>query len=712
MGKRTYRGWGLTVMATLALQACGGGGGGGTPSDNAGGNGLATPSSSAHAQGTVYDADTGLPLADVTLEIDGQSITTDRQGRFDLETKANRSVDVHATLNGYAEGQARMKVDSHGGNVTLMLPPAGASTTLDIAAGGNAGLSGSTALVTLAPSSLVDGADLAASGTVKVMLTAIDLAAQAGAMPGGYRIEEGRAIESFGAIQVKLSDARTNKPLRLAKDKKATIRIPVKTRASDLPGSLPLYYFKDSTGEWTQEGGATLHGDATAGYYYEGEVGHFSTWSVNRPIADTVFVQGCVRDANNGIPTGPVSITADGLDYSGQTQTNMATDGSFELALKRNARVQLVAQASQRNSVAVMPAPSASDIDLRGQCLSLSTPPAQVAIVQQPTALAPVVEGSPVLLAVNARAAGPLHFQWRRDSADLPGQNGPLLALPPVSLSDNGAKFSVVVSSGPGNAVTSQTFTLTVRPRDQVDPVQALKTLSEGLAMVLPLSLSAATTVKLGLSFTMLPPKLACSAGTVSALSLGGQPVTGGELLPFDVPHQIDATFAACKPKLVALPELNDSLTGSVSSNFIVSGADFTLSGSTQMTGLTDNTRGLRVSGGFDSSFSFSGLVVTPVPGATLTHLNGNGGNTLTFVGGQVEATRSLAGNSGVVTFQDLRFTLNGIAYVISGTFSLPGQATDKVLLQTEGKQDIARLLFDAATKAPYVEVIGEVPAF
>lgn len=709
MGKHTYLRWSLTVAATLALQACGGGGGG-SPSDNPG-NALATPANNAHAQGTVYDADTGLPLAGVTLQIDDRSVTTDRQGQFDLATTANRSLDVHASLNGYADGQARMDLDSHGANLVLMLPRAGTSTTLNVATGGSAGLSGSTARVTLTPSSLVDaGSRLAASGTVKVSLTAIDLAAQPGALPGGYRIGEGRTIESFGAIQVKLSDAVTGKPLQLAEGKTATIRIPVKTRTGELPANIQLYYFKDGASGWVQEGGALLQGDATNGYYYEGTVSHFSTWSANRAIAGTVAVRGCVRDANNGIPTGPVSIVAEGLDYSGQTQANMAADGSFELALKPNARAQLVAHAAQRNSPSLTPAPSSTDTDLREQCLILSTPPAQIEITQQASTELTVLENSPVLLKVNARAAGPLRYQWRRDEADLPGQNAPVLALRSVGLNDNGAKFSVVVGSG--NSVLTRDFILKVKPLVNQTPLQTLKTLSEGLAMVLPLSLSAATTVKLGLNLSMLSRDQACSTGTVETLRLAGKDVEGGEKLPWDVTHQIDATFAACTPKFITIPELNDSLTGSMTSSFRLSG-DLTLVGATEMNGLTDNTRGLRVSGRFDAFFGFTGLMVTPTAGATLTHLTSKGGgNTLTITGGQVEASLGAVHTSGSVTFHDLRFVLHGVPYVISGTFSLPGQATDKVVLQTADKQAIAQLLFDAATMTPRVEITGEVPAF
>lgn len=713
MRKQACYRWSFTVAASLALQACGGGGGGSSGENN---NPVVTPSSStAHAQGVVYDADTGQPLRNVTVQIDGKSVTTDIHGEFDLEADGNQSLDVRATLPGYAEGQARMDLGGKGGNIAINLAPVGKTSTLSIATGGTVGLSGSTAQVTLPAAGLVDASSGdAATGNVKVTLTAIDPAAEPGSMPGGYLSSDidHPLIESFGAIQVKLNDVGTGKPLQLASGQTATIRIPVKTRSADLPASIPLYYLKDSTGRWVQEGNAQLRGDATSGYYYEGQVSHFSTWNADRPIAQTVVVEGCVRDASGHIPAGPVTVTAEGLDYSAQARVNMDAEGGFTLPIKRMARARLSASTFKLGSPAIVLEPATDNIR-PGQCLTLGTPPAQPVILQQPMALTPLVESSRAVLSVSAQGPGPLRYQWRRNGENLPGQNMPTLALPPLNRNeDNGAKYSVVIRNG-ANSVTSSDFTLNITPLTSAQQQLALKTLVEGMAMVLPLSISAAATVRFSLPLSMLPPDQVCATGTIAAASLDGGIVRGGEVITLEGQHEIQTTFSNCMPKFVTLTAFNDTLSGSVVSTFFFDKENSTLVNTAKLVALTDVTRGLRVSGSFASGYVVTGLLVTPTVGATITHLGSGGGpdNTLTFTGGNMVATLVLGGKSGTVTFQDLSFTVGGVGYVLSGSFSLPGQATDEVVLKSGGKP-IAQMLFDESKGGQYGKVTGTLPAF
>lgn len=710
MRKHTCRRWGLTVAATLALQACGGGGG----SSGDTGNNPVVPTESAHAQGTVYDASTGQVLANVTIELNGETVTTDKQGQFDLKTVANQSVNVRATLPGYTEGQARLDVGAQGGSVAISLPPVGQTTTLDIATGGSVSLPGSAnARVTLPASSLADAAsNLAASGTVNVSLTAIDPAAQPDAMPGGYLAADGTTIESFGAIQVKLSDARTGKALQLAAGKTATIRIPVRTRTSDLPAEIQLYSFNSGSGQWELAPGskAQLHGDDVNGHYYEGTVSHFSTWDAARPIAGSVTVQGCVRDEAENIPPAPVSITAEGLDYSGQTRVNMAADGSFILSVKSNARVRLTASGARLNSTAATVTTGTSKVDLSRQCLVLSAPPVQPEITQQPDALTPVVVGKPALLAVSARGTGLLRYQWHRGPVDLLGQTAPVLPLSAVTMDDDGAEFSVTVTNGQGGSKTSAPFKLRVMSQD----MYALKTLTEGIAMTLPLSISAAATGRFSLlpiSITMLAPSDVCGSGELRELLFDDKVVVGGEKVVPVVPHELQVDFAACAPKLATGNAAGDVLDGKVVSSFVLDNRNGTLANSAELN-LTDITRGMHVTGRFSSNFVGTKLSAAPSSGATLTHETGDGKkNTLTFTGGEVRAAFSLGSSSSTVTFENLRFTLQGVSYGISGAFSMPPLANDDLSLKTSDGKTIARMRF-SQEKGQFVEITGTVPVF
>ncbi len=59
--------------------------------------------------------------------------------------------------------------------------------------------------------------------------------------------------------------------------------------------------------------------------------------------------------------------------------------------------------------------------------------------------------GSPLLLTVRANGTAPIHYQWRRNGADLPGVTGPSLSLAAFEFEDGGV-YSVVMSNASGVA--------------------------------------------------------------------------------------------------------------------------------------------------------------------------------------------------------------------------------------------------------------------
>ena len=65
--------------------------------------------------------------------------------------------------------------------------------------------------------------------------------------------------------------------------------------------------------------------------------------------------------------------------------------------------------------------------------------------------------------AVGVEGAFPLRFQWRKDGVDIPQATGLTYVTPPVTLDDDGARYSVVISNDKGT-VTSAEATLSVKP--------------------------------------------------------------------------------------------------------------------------------------------------------------------------------------------------------------------------------------------------------
>lgn len=64
--------------------------------------------------------------------------------------------------------------------------------------------------------------------------------------------------------------------------------------------------------------------------------------------------------------------------------------------------------------------------------------------------------GHPTQFVVSASGTGPLSYQWQLDGEDIPGANGPVLDVPPVKLSDDGARLRVVVTNAVGRAVSAE----------------------------------------------------------------------------------------------------------------------------------------------------------------------------------------------------------------------------------------------------------------
>jgi hypothetical protein len=163
-------------------------------------------------------------------------------------------------------------------------------------------------------------------------------------------------------------DAATGSILQLAAGQTATIRIPLSTRGTVVP-TAPLFFLDYQTGRWVQEGTATLAGTAP-NQYYEGTVGHFSTWNADF-LYQSITVNGCVQNAAGQRVSG-VTITSDGIDYSGTATGRTSADGNFTVKMKKSARATITGRQGrglQTNTASV--GPSATDITLP-QCLVLA----------------------------------------------------------------------------------------------------------------------------------------------------------------------------------------------------------------------------------------------------------------------------------------------------------------------------------------------------
>ncbi len=354
------RALGLGLVAALCMVACGGDDGAATVE--------APPSNTAMA-GTVVDDSTGVGVAGVTVRVGTRSTTTAADGSYRLSgIAAGERVTVVFTSSTYAEGaRTALVVAEATTDVPARLVKVGSSSTVDVATGGTVTVAGSTAQVTL-PANGVQRADGSVPvGNMTVQITPINPAVDSSLMPGDFLASSSAGnvpIESFGALNVSLSDA-SGTALNLKSGQTATIRIPVASRNSTVPATIPLYYFNTTTGLWQEEGTATLD---SSGTYYEGTVGHFSTWNADQ-IYNTIIVHGCVKDAA-GARLSSARVVSDGIDYSGTSAVYTDANGNFNLPIRSNSIAAIVGVSAGRLTNTVRNVASSSDITL-DDCLAL-----------------------------------------------------------------------------------------------------------------------------------------------------------------------------------------------------------------------------------------------------------------------------------------------------------------------------------------------------
>lgn len=432
---------GATLM--LSLAGCGGGG------KDAGAEPPAHDSVVGTLSGRVADAQTGQPLAGVEVKVGGLRASTDASGKYSIASVPfGRNVVAQFSKPEYASNFATLDVSIDKNSVAdRTLARIAVRKDVSAAAGGVVTMAGSPAQVELPAAALVNASGAAYTGTVTVEMTPIDPGASPLNMPGNFRAQgESVPIESMGALQVELRDS-TGAMLNLAPGKTAAIRIPVPAGASSPPLTMPLYYFKESTGLWVREGVARLAGSAPH-QYYEGTVSHFTVWNADMPM-DTIYINGCV--VNGSSQPRYATVSTEGLTYFGSSSVQTEANGTFRVAARRNSRVQVLARAADDvGSVTVTT--GAADLTLPSCIVAGSAAPV---IVQQPASvnIAPNFPGTLQVVADNA-----VQYTWYRNGVVLPNYGNTLHLVGAAGAAGN---YHVVVTNAHGS-VTSATVTVTV----------------------------------------------------------------------------------------------------------------------------------------------------------------------------------------------------------------------------------------------------------
>lgn len=165
------------------------------------------------------------------------------------------------------------------------------------------------------------------------------------------------------------------------------------------------------------------------------------------------------------------------------------------------------------------------------QTFTLAVAP-QVSIDQMPALL--LAKGQSLSLTTTATGTAPLHFQWRRNSAAIPGAINASYDVASVG-TDHGGSYDCVVSND-GGTVTSDACAIGV-----VDTAGALSAHAEGTAFTLPVA-----AIGPGLTFAWLKDGMPVSnSGAITGASMA--------TLRFTAFHAGDAGSYACRVTLGAL---------------------------------------------------------------------------------------------------------------------------------------------------------------
>jgi len=312
-----------------------------------------TPVPAGTLQGTVTDSGSSAGLAGVTVTAGGVSTTSSATGTYTLSgVPVATSIVVRFAKSGFVEQiktTTALSVDGGSAVVNAPLLPVAASTSFDPTQAKTLTVAGSTASVILPAGALRLGSGATPTGNVNATITPIAVTDSLDVMPGNFTTSAGSRIESYGALDVALTDA-SGAALNLAAGQTATVRIPLSTRNGTPPASVPLFYFNRATGLWVQEGTATLVGSGS-NRYYEGTVAHFSVWNADQ-IYNTVLVNGCVQN-EAGTRVANATVTSEGRDYSGLASSLSDASGNFSVPMKSNANGVVTAVSTGNFSSAV-----------------------------------------------------------------------------------------------------------------------------------------------------------------------------------------------------------------------------------------------------------------------------------------------------------------------------------------------------------------------
>jgi hypothetical protein len=238
--------------------------------------------------GTVVD-ESGMPIAGATIRAHGQSATTDNFGFFFMQNvpaPKDRCVAMASHDGYFVAAKADEPQENGQTQLKLILMSHGLCTTVSGTNGGTvnlASISGNASLK-FEQNGIVNSSGVAFNGDAQVAVRYLDPADPkfayffAGDQAATRQNGDRTYVFSYGVLRVDMHSS-SGEQLQPAPGKPAELIYPIPaSKQANAPATLPLWFFDEANGIWTEAGVATRQGNN-----YVGTAAHFSDWTCAVP---------------------------------------------------------------------------------------------------------------------------------------------------------------------------------------------------------------------------------------------------------------------------------------------------------------------------------------------------------------------------------------------------------------------------------------------
>ena len=241
--------------------------------------------------GGVFDLQ-GEAIANATVRVGDQLTQTDENGFFDItglvnENKAVLSIEKEGYFSGHPVFYPEEGTGQH---ITVQLMERLVSGTVTST---NRVINVDQHQVDFSNTTFKDASGNPYNGDVTVFATYLDPTDEnlqqymPGDLIGINTSNEEQLLKSYGMLNVELEDDM-GAPINIYGEAEMTMEVPNEL-LGQAPTTIPLWYFDEPSGNWIEEGEATLTGNQ-----YVGTVTHFTLWNCDAPF-DVVNIYGTVE---------------------------------------------------------------------------------------------------------------------------------------------------------------------------------------------------------------------------------------------------------------------------------------------------------------------------------------------------------------------------------------------------------------------------------